>query len=345
MKKPAKYWEKLRGEKVQCKLCPRRCIIKPDALGYCRGRKNENGELLTIVYGQASSLTPDPIEKKPFYHFHPGSRAFSISTVGCNFECKHCQNWAISQSDLVKVGTEQITPEELVSQASSYDCGGIAYTYGEPVIWFEFCLDSAKLAHKSGLYNVFVTNGYMELEAWNEISPYLDAMNVDVKAFNDEFYREVCGVPSVQPVLDTCEWAFENDIHLEITNLVIPDENDDSEQIRELCQWIVNDLDSSVPVHFSRFHPLYNMTDRSQTPVETLERALDIAEDEGLKHAYIGNVPGHESDHTYCPECGELLIKRDRFTVTEYNISDGDCPKCGFEVNIVGGYNPEPVLI
>ena len=222
--------------------------------------------------------------------------------------------------------------------AKNADCQGIAYTYGEPVIWFEYCLDTAKLAQKEGLYNVFVTNGYMNLEAWKELGPYLDGINVDLKAFDDKFYREVCGVPSVKPVLETCKWAVENGIHLELTNLIIPGKNDDPEKIREMCRWIADELDTTVPIHFSRFQPMYKMMDKSSTPVSTLEKAVEIAENEGLEHIYVGNVPGHKNDNTYCPQCGELLVRRRGFNVTEYNLKKGKCPKCEKEINIVGKY-------
>lgn len=340
MQKSAKFWEEVSGDDVRCTLCPRNCLISPGELGYCRARKNIDGSLYTIVYGEATSANPDPIEKKPLYHFHPGSRVYSMSTAGCNFECKHCQNWRISQSSVDDIRTEQIEPEEAVERAKSTNCQGIAYTYGEPVIWFEYALDTAKLTQEEGLYNVYVTNGYMNIDAWKELGPYLDAMNVDLKAYDDDFYRDVCGVPSVEPVLRTCEWAVENGIHLELTNLIIPGENDEPDQIRDLCRWIVQDLDSDVPIHFSRFHPMYKMMDKSSTPVSTLEKAIEIAKEEGLKHIYVGNVPGHRADNTYCPQCGELLISRHGFSVSEYNLEDGRCPSCGTEINIVGEYEP-----
>ena len=338
MKKLAKYWEKGPGEdQVKCILCPRECVVSPGDLGYCRARKNIDGDLYSMVYGEVISANPDPIEKKPLYHFHPGSRIFSVSTVGCNFECKHCQNWRISQSSTEEMDTVVIEPEEAVEKAKRSNCQGIAFTYGEPVIWFEYGLETSKLAKEEDLYTVYVTNGYMNLDAWKEIGPYLDAMNVDMKAFNDEFYREVCGVPSVKPVLDTCEWAVDNGIHLELTNLIIPDENDDPDQIRELCRWIAKDLNPDVPIHFSRFHPMYKMSGKPSTPVETIEMALEIAEEEGLNYVYVGNVPGHRSDNTYCPECGKLLIKRSGFSISEYNLEDARCPKCGKETGIVEG--------
>ncbi len=336
MKKSAKFWEKSSEENVRCVLCPRECIISPGELGFCRGRKNIDGELYSIVYGEATSANADPIEKKPLYHFYPGSRVFSISTAGCNFECKHCQNWRLSQSSPEETRTQEIEPEEAVEMAKNRNCQGIAYTYGEPVIWFEYCLDTARLAQKEDLYNVFVTNGYMNLDAWKELGPYLDGMNVDLKAFNDEFYRGVCGVPSVKPVLDTCEWAVENGIHLEITNLIIPEENDDPEQIREMCKWIAEELGPTVPIHFSRFRPMYKMMDKPSTPVSTLEKAAEIAEEEGLEHVYVGNVPGHKYDNTYCPQCGELLIARHGFSVTENKLKDGKCPECRKDINIFG---------
>lgn len=338
MKKVAKFWEKGPSEdSVRCTLCPRVCVIAPGEVGYCNGRKNFDGELYTIVYGEVTSSNPDPIEKKPLYHFHPGSRVYSMSTAGCNFECKHCQNWRISQSGVEEIGTQKIEPEEAVENAKRMDCQGIAYTYGEPVIWFEYALDTAKIAQEEGLYNVFVTNGYMNLNAWEELGPYLDAMNVDLKSFSDDFYREVCGVPSVEPVLETCKWAVENGIHLELTNLIIPEENDDPSQIRDLCRWISEELSPEVPIHFSRFHPMYKMMDKSSTPISTLEKALKIAEEEGLKYIYIGNVPGHEADNTRCPKCGELLIARRGFSVSEYDIEEGRCPNCGAEINITEG--------
>ncbi|KXA90959.1 hypothetical protein AKJ57_03060 [candidate division MSBL1 archaeon SCGC-AAA259A05] len=248
----------------------------------------------------------------------------------------NCQNWTISQSSVDEIGTIQIAPEEAVERTKSSNCQGIAYTYGEPVIWFEYGLDTAKLAHDEGLYNVFVTNGYMNLDAWKELGPYLDGMNVDLKAFSDEFYQNICGVPSVEPVLETCEWAVDNGIHLELTNLLIPGENDDPEQIQEMCRWIAEELGPRIPIHFSRFRPMYKMMDKPSTPITTLEKALEIAEDEGLEHVYVGNVPGHRADNTYCPECGELLIARSGFSISEYNLKDGRCPNCDAEINIAG---------
>jgi pyruvate formate lyase activating enzyme len=285
-------------------------------------------------------MAADPIEKKPLYHFWPGSDAFSIATPGCNFSCLHCQNWEISQANVEDIPHEELSPEKVVELAKRYGCKGIAYTYTEPSINFEFNHDTAKLAHKEGLYNVYVTNGYSSIGAWEELRPYLDAANVDVKAFTDDFYRRICGVPKIKPVLETCEWMAKHGIHLEVTYLVIPKENDSSEEIHKFCEWVANKLGPKVPTHFSRFYPQYRMTDHPPTPVETLEQAFKIAKDAGLNYVYIGNVPGHAGDNTYCPKCGELLIERYGFTISSYNLKDKKCPKCGREINLVGEYCP-----
>jgi len=299
-----------------------------------------DGELYTLVYGSVISMGVDPIEKKPFYHFWPGSSTFSIAVPGCTFTCLHCQNWAISQVGVEDVECEDLPPERVIELAKRYDCKGISITYSEPILATEYAIDIGKLAHREDLYNTYVTNGYITIEALQELHPYLDAANVDVKAFSDNFYRKICGVPSLGPVLETCEWMVGHGIHLEVTYLVIPRENDSPEEIRKFCKWAFEKLGPEVPTHFSRFYPHYKMTDRSQTPVETLERAVKIAREEGLHYVYIGNVPGHESDNTYCPKCGELLIERYGFSVTRHELKDKQCPKCGTKINIVGKYKP-----
>jgi len=338
MKKLAKFWKELPEGKVQCGLCPWRCTIAPGKVGVCRARRNEDGKLYSLVYGSIVSMAVDPIEKKPFYHFHPGSTAFSISVPGCNFSCSHCQNWSISQTSVEDVPCEDVPPEKVVSMAKCYGCKGISHTYTEPTIWSEYAIDVGKLAHKAGLYNSFVTNGYTTIEALEELGPHLDASNVDVKAFTDRFYRDVCHVAGIRPVLDTCEWLVEHGKHLEVTYLVIPQENDSSEEITKFCGWAAEKLGPDVPIHFSRFYPHYKMKDQHQTPVATLERAVKIAKDAGLHYVYIGNVPGHEADNTYCPKCGELLIERYGFDVTRYSLTDKHCPKCGTKINIVGDH-------
>jgi len=340
MRKLARFWKKLEGEKVQCTLCPRNCVISPSKLGFCRIRRNINGELYTLAYGSIVSMAVDPIEKKPLYHFWPGSSVFSVATAGCNFKCDFCQNYAISQTSIEDLSYEEVSPEDMIKLTKRYGCEGIAFTYSEPSPWWEYCYDVAKLAHREDLYAIYVTNGYMSLEAWEEISPYLDAANVDIKAFNDRFYQKFPGVPSINPVLEACEWMIGHGIHLEVTYLVIPRENDSSEEIQKFCKWVFEKLGPEVPTHFSRFYPHYKMTDRSQTPVDALERAVKIARGEGLHYVYIGNVPGHEFDNTYCPKCGELLIERYGFSVTRHELKDKQCPKCGTKINVVGEYKP-----
>ena len=341
MKKPAKFWKALPDKRVQCTLCPRNCVIARGKVGFCRGRANEEGKLYTLVYGSIVSMAVDPIEKKPLYHFWPGSSAFSLAAPGCNFACRHCQNWNISQASVKDIACEDVSPERVIELTKRYRCKGISHTYTEPTLWWEYAYDVGKLAHSEGLYNTFVTNGYTSIEALEEIRPYLDGANVDVKAFSDRFYKEICGVPGgMKPVLDTCEWMVEKGVHLETTYLVIPKENDSAEEIKKFCRWSVEKLGPDVPTHFSRFYPLYKLTDRPETPVETLERALKIAHDEGLRYVYIGNVPGHEGDNTHCYKCGALLIKRYGFDITRYGLKDKQCPKCGAKINIVGECKP-----
>jgi pyruvate formate lyase activating enzyme len=340
MKKPARFWKKLGDGKVQCILCPRHCVINLNKLGFCRGRKNIGGELYTLTYGSIISIGVDPIEKKPFYHFWPGSSALSIAVPGCTFTCLHCQNWQISQAGVETAEYEDLSPEHIIELAKRYNCKGVSITYSEPTLATEYAIDVGKLAHREGLYNTYVTNGYITLEALGELAPYLDAANVDVKAFTDDFYRKVCGVPSLQPVKESCEWMVEHGIHLETTYLIIPGKNDDPEEIRKFCKWEVEKLGPDVPTHFSRFYPQYKTTNREATPVKTLEIAFTIAKEEGLRYVYIGNVAGHDADNTHCYKCGTLLIERAGFDILSYEMRDYKCPKCGAEINIVGEYNP-----
>jgi pyruvate formate lyase activating enzyme len=283
----------------------------------------------------------DPIEKKPFYHFWPGSSTFSIAVPGCNFTCLHCQNWQISQVGAEDAECEELPPERVVELARRYNCRGISITYSEPTLATEYAMDIGRLAHREGLYNTYVTNGYITLEALGELRPHLDAANVDVKAFSDSFYRRICGAPAIRPVLETCEWMVGHGVHLEVTYLVIPSENDDLDEIRRFCRWVAEKLGPEVPTHFSRFYPHYRMTDREPTPVNTLERALAIAKEEGLRYVYIGNVPGHMGDNTYCPRCGELLIERYGFDIVRWGLKNHRCPKCGAEIKITGKWEGE----
>ncbi|MFA4639674.1 AmmeMemoRadiSam system radical SAM enzyme [Pyrococcus kukulkanii] len=337
--KEAKYWEPLDGKKVRCNLCPLNCIINEGKRGSCRVRMNINGMLYTLNYGKVSSIALDPIEKKPLFHFWPGSCAFSIGTVGCNMHCRHCQNWEISQADETFPYLQDATPETIVRLAKHYECESIAYTYNEPTIWYEFVLDTVKLAKKEGLNNILVTNGYINEEPFRELAPYIDAMNIDIKAFDDRFYMKIASVPTGEPSRKIAEMAKnEFGIHVELTYLIIPTLNDRDEEIRAFARWVVNSLGDDTPVHFSRFFPHYKLLHLPPTPIETLEKAYKIAREEGLKFVYLGNVPGHRGENTYCPRCGKLLIERWGFEILRYEIQDGKCKYCGENIPVVGEY-------
>jgi len=334
MQKDARFWKTSGDKKVQCHLCPHNCNIKDDGLGICGVRKNENGKLYTLIYGSCSSVAADPIEKKPLYHFYPGTNAFSLGTVGCNFKCEHCQNYSIATASPEYFYIREIMPEQAVELAREQGCQGIAWTYNEPTIWHEYSFDSAKLAKKAGLYTVYVSNGYINEEPLKDIAPFLDAMNVDVKAFNEGFYKKICKA-RLEPVLQTCERAKELNIHLEVTYLVIPGYNDSIDEVRQFCSWVVEKLGSSTPVHFSRFHPDYKMTNVSITPIETLLKIYNIAKETGILYPYLGNVPHGGYENTMCPSCGNLCIERYGYSISLNGIKDGKCVKCGNTIPIV----------
>ncbi len=336
----AMYWEPLEGGRVRCRLCPLNCIINEGQRGSCRIRKNIGGKLYTLNYGKVSAIGTDPVEKKPLFHFWPGSCTLSISSVGCNMHCKHCQNWEISQSDENFPYIHDMTPEMVVAITKRYGCESIAYTYNEPVIWYEFVLETAKLARKEGIYNLLITNGYINEEPFRELAPYIDAMNIDIKAFSDEFYMKIASVPSGEPSRRTAVIAKkEYGIHVELTYLIIPTLNDREEEIRAFARWVVENLGDETPVHFSRFFPHYRLRHLPPTPLETVEMAYRVAREEGLKFVYVGNVPGHEGENTYCPRCGKPLIVRWGFEITEYRITGaGKCEYCGEPIPIVGTY-------
>jgi len=307
----------------------------------CGVRKNVDGKLYTLVYGLLTAANVDPIEKKPLYHFYPGSRVLSIATVGCNFFCKFCQNWEISQSRLEK-GLYGVfrTPEEVVEAALATQSDGISYTYNEPTIFFEFMYDTAKLAKKHGLFNTMVTNGYATPEAIDMLGNLMDAATVDFKGGgNKEFYRKFIGVPDPEPIFETILAMRDKGWFVEITNLVVPEVGDKEEDVRRLARWIVENLGEETPFHLLRFYPHYKMKDYPPTPVETLERLAKVSMEEGLVHVYIGNVVPHELEHTYCPKCGYLVIKRYGFYIVEWRLTeDNRCPRCGYKLNIRGEY-------
>lgn len=331
--KQALYYEKLSDNKVHCLLCPRSCVINPGKRGYCGVRKNTGGTLYSLVYAKPCAVHVDPVEKKPLFHFYPGSKAFSIATAGCNLRCIFCQNWEISQAWPDEVVSYDMPPEKVVDSAIENDCKSIAYTYTEPTVFYEYMLDTAKAARARNVKNNMHSCGYINEKPLRELCKYLDAANVDLKGFSDEFYQRI-GDGYLQPVLDSIRILKEEGVWLEITNLIIPTLNDDPELIRKMCRWIKDTVGPDVPVHFSRFYPSHKMRNLPPTPVETLEEAKKIAEEEGLRFVYIGNVPGHPGENTYCPKCRKLLIERVGYHVLQNNISSGTCKFCN---EVIGG--------
>ncbi|MEM1772227.1 MAG: AmmeMemoRadiSam system radical SAM enzyme [Desulfurococcaceae archaeon] len=337
----AKLWEPMGDSKVKCNLCHRRCIIAPGAFGACGVRYNYEGELYTVVYGLLTAANADPIEKKPLMHFHPGASVFSISTAGCNFYCKFCDNWVLSQSRWNKIFGEPYEPGEVVEQAKRSGCQGISYTYNEPTVFFEFMYDTAKIAKKNDLFNTIVTNGYITPEAINELRGLIDAATVDFKGGgNREFYRKYMGVPDPEPILTSILEMKKAGFWIEITNLVVPEVGDKVEDVRKLASWIVENLGAETPFHLLRFHPDYMLQDIPPTPVETLEKLAKVSMDEGLKHVYIGNVWGHPLENTYCPRCGTLVVERKGFFISKWRLKDGfTCPECGYKLNFQGMFH------
>jgi pyruvate formate lyase activating enzyme len=317
-----------KGE-VVCGLCPHECRIPEDRTGLCGVRKNQGGSLISLVYGKAIAANADPIEKKPLFHFLPGTLSFSIATVGCNLSCKHCQNADISQMpvDRGRIAGGWLPPEKVVFQALAEGCSSISFTYTEPTVYYEYAYDTARLAVGAGLQNVFVTNGYIQAEPLQALQPWLNAANVDLKSFRDRFYREVCRA-KLQPVLDTLSLIKRLGIWLEVTTLLIPGWNDEEEELRDLAGFL-RELDPEIPWHVSAFHPTYRMTDRNRTTVSALRKAREIGLDEGLMFVYTGNVPGDEGEHTFCPKCGRCVIRRQGFRILEMNLKENRCGACG----------------
>lgn len=327
----ARYYQKLSGNFVQCNLCFRRCTIPDGGRGYCGVRENRKGILYTLVYGKPSAVHVDPIEKEPLHHFLPGGRILCIGTAGCNFKCSFCHNWHLAASLPEEIRKYDLPPEKIVEMALEHEVEAISFTYNEPTIFYEYMYDVSKLAKEKGLRVVFHTNGAMNSEPLRELLKYVDAVTVDLKAFTAEFYK-VTSFSKLEPVLNTLKILKEEGVWFEIVNLVIPTQNDDMENIREMCIWIKDNLGGDVPVHFSRFSPAYKLTMLPPTPVETLEDARKICLDSGMNYVNIGNVPGHEANSLFCPKCGKKLIHRIHFTVLGNNLKDGKCPSCGHEI-------------
>jgi pyruvate formate lyase activating enzyme len=318
---------------VECFLCSHRCHIKDGKRGICQVRENRDGVLYSLVYGKLVSQNVDPIEKKPLFHLLPGSLSYSIATVGCNFRCSHCQNYDISQYPRLHGGSiagSNMTPDLVVNSAQAYSCQSISYTYIEPTIFFEFAYECAQLAHEKGIKNVFVSNGYTTPEATRKIAPYLDGNNIDLKAFTDKFYKEVCGA-KLNPVLDTIRLMKEIGVWVEVTTLVIPGWNDSEKELKEIARFIKS-IDPEMPWHVTRFHPTFKMTDRIATPVETLQRARQIGMSEGLQYVFVGNIPGEDGENTICPHCSEAVVKRMGFTIMSQSMDQGKCSNCGHSI-------------
>ncbi len=317
--------------KVQCELCPKQCLISPGQSGECRVRINIDGVLRTVVYGYPCSIHVDPVEKKPLFHFLPGSRILSIATVGCNLHCKNCQNWEISQANPEESTAFPCSPQRLIALTKEANCPSLAYTYTDPIIYYEYTYDSAKLARQAGIRNVLVTAGYINEDPWRRLLQYVDAANIDLKALSDEFYRDVCSA-TLKPVQDALIIAKASGVLVEVTNLIIPTLNDKAEQIRDLCRWVKANLGGETPLHFSRFFPRYKMRHLPPTSLKTLDLAREIAMDEGLQYVYIGNILSKEGQSTYCPECKKLLIERTGYTILQNRIEQGRCPDCKKEI-------------
>ncbi len=325
----ARFYEKKKEQQVHCFLCNHHCLIKEGGRGLCGVRENREGSLYSLVYARPIATHVDPIEKKPLFHFLPGSRSFSLATAGCNFRCLFCQNADISQlpQDQGKIPGEEVSPEDIVAAARQAGCQSIAYTYTEPTIFFEYAQDIAILAAAQGLKNVFVTNGYMSAEALQSIHPLLHGANVDLKSFREAFYQKQCGA-KLSPVLKTLKSMKEMGVWLEITTLIIPTLNDSKEELRELATFILQELGPETPWHISRFHPTFRLTDLPVTPVKTLQQAWEIGREVGLHYVYTGNVPGDQGEKTYCHHCGRLLLDRFGFTILKNELNQGRCPQC-----------------
>ncbi|MCM0081662.1 AmmeMemoRadiSam system radical SAM enzyme [Geomonas sp. Red32] len=332
--KEALFYDKLEGGDVRCHLCRFHCLITPGRRGHCRVRENRDGTLYTLVYGRVVAEQVDPIEKKPLYHVLPGSRSYSIATVGCNFRCLHCQNYGISQpeEDRVAFSGEFVPPEQVVANAVAAGCQSISYTYTEPTIFFEYAYDIAVQAHAAGLKNIFVTNGYITDQALEAIAPYLDAANIDLKGYSEKFYREVAGA-TLSGVLDTIKKYKELGIWIELTTLIIPNRNDSPEELRQIASFIAGEIGAGTPWHVTQFYPTYRLLNEPRTPVATLRAARDIGQQAGLRYVYEGNVPGEGGENTYCPSCRALLVKRYGYLIEKNLLSHGSCSGCGFELD------------
>jgi len=327
----ARYYRKLEGNRVQCDLCPWHCVVSPGERGHCQVRENRHGTYYSLVYGRISAYHNDPVEKKPFFHFMPGTSAFSIASVGCNVDCKFCQNWEIARRSLDEVPFAAFTPDYVVRYAVSAGSKSIAFTYNEPTVSTEFMYDVADIAHDKGIGNLVVSNGFINEKPLKDLCRKVDAYKIDLKSFDESYYRDVVH-GRLNPVLDTIVRLRSYGIWTEIVYLVVPTLNDDPERIKAMAQWLYKEAGPDVPVHFSRFYPRYRLRNLPPTPVSTIETCQKIALDAGMHYVYVGNIPGNRGEHTYCPQCGNRVIERIGYTVTSMNLKNGRCGTCGHEI-------------
>lgn len=338
--KLAKWWEEDPNGKILCTLCPRYCTIGEGQAGFCYIRQNINGKLYSIGYGRPTGFAIDPIEKKPLNHFLPGTQILSFGTAGCNLGCKFCQNWSISKAKLDDTNSLKASPEEVINLAKKYQTPSIAFTYNDPVIFGEYVIDISKIAQEEGIKSVMVTAGYIDREARKEVFKYINAANVDLKAFTETFYHKITS-SHLNEVLDTLVWLKnETDIWFEITTLLIPDENDSTEELKIMCDWILHNLGDEIPLHFTAFHPDFKMLDKIRTPASTLKRSRQIALSAGIKYCYTGNVNDSESQSTYCPKCNNILIKREWHSILDIKIDENKCSFCGYKIAGVFSNSP-----
>lgn len=336
----AEFWHKVDDGRVQCDLCPRHCRLQEGQRGLCFIRACENNQMVLTSYGLSSGYCIDPIEKKPLYHFYPGSPVLSFGTAGCNLTCKFCQNWDISKSKEMQTLSSQASPDKIARAAKQLGVKSVAFTYNDPIIFYEYARDTAEACHKQGVKTVAVTAGYISDLARESFFKHIDAANVDLKAFTEDFYQKVCGV-HLEPVLETLKWLkHQSKVWFEMTTLLIPGMNDSDQELDQMTQWIARELGSDIPLHFSAFHPDYKLKDKSSTPHSTLIRARELAQKNGLNYVYLGNVHDQEAETTYCSECKTSLISRDWYEIKEFHLEHGRCPKC--HAALAGHYDSRP---
>ena len=335
------WWQQSEdGQRVLCGICPRACSLGPDDRGFCFVRQNRRGQMVSTTYGRSTGFCVDPIEKKPLNQFYPGTAVLSFGTAGCNLGCKFCQNWTMSHSRDVDASCEVADPETIARAAQKLGCRSVAFTYNDPIVFAEYAIDTARACHDLGVKTVAVTSGYITPAARSAVFQHIDAANVDLKGFSEEFYRELTG-GHLEPVLDTLRWlVHETGVWLEITNLIIPQANDSPDELEEMCRWIAAELGPEVPIHFSAFHPDFKLTDRQATPLRTLRLACQLAQHAGLRYAYTGNVSDREHQSTYCPGCGRVVIERDGYVLGVFDVRQGRCRHC--QTPIAGRFDAAP---